>query len=186
MEASIEKLASILHDSWRAEKIKIGWHIPNNCYSSTTPGRCKDCHPCVDAWENLTEDQKKAALMNAKLAHEYFESHQSLQIPIEELRPLDKMTDDEAITIAEYVLGYGEWLNAVVHRFGSDKIAIIDEFQNTVKHIDDYNKDRDNWNWVEIDKNFIIHHRTQNVLYSTQEAYMYLIEKGFIQITQKR
>ncbi len=109
-----------------------------------------------------------------------FASHPGVPITEEETKTLEQMTDEEAITIAQYVLGYGEWMSPRVHRFGGDKIAVIDEFQNPVKHIDDYNKDRDNWNWVEIDKNLIIHHRTHNVLYSTREAYLYLIEEGYI------
>jgi len=70
MEASENKLASILHDSWRAEKIKIGWHTPEDC--STPEDGCSDCHPCVGTWELLTDKQKELALMNSKLAHEYF------------------------------------------------------------------------------------------------------------------
>jgi len=79
MEASVEKLAIILHDSWRAEKIKGGWHIPKDCEKDPVP--CNDCHPCVDAWENLTDKEKELALLNAKLAHDYFKNPKLMKIP---------------------------------------------------------------------------------------------------------
>lgn len=36
---------------------------------------CPDCHPCVNTWDKLTEQEKELALQNSKIAHEYFKPY---------------------------------------------------------------------------------------------------------------
>ena len=81
MKNSIELLAKELHEAWRLEKIKLGWHIPEKCPNNRFENNhklnigitCDACHPCVNEWEKLTDKEKELPLQNSKIAHNYFE-----------------------------------------------------------------------------------------------------------------
>lgn len=81
METKVNELAALMHEAWRQQKIKIGWHLPENCPEikllpkewdiSMKPLICKDCHPCVNTWDKLTDKEKELALQNARIAVEF-------------------------------------------------------------------------------------------------------------------
>ena len=112
---SIEALAKILHDAWRVEKIKIGWHINKDCPYTKKAILCSKCHPCVDEWEKLTDDQKALPLQNARLAHEYFISpnrytitfggHSSERFDFYTYEDDKKLVLEEASKFADLVFG---------------------------------------------------------------------------------